>query len=601
MKKKIKSIYILPLIALALVVYVIRTSYAMSDSYDAGMVNAKSGIIKVDLVSGNSISISGIDKEFDDDKHNIVSQINVKNNGNLHAYHNLSINLNSDTIKEEDIRYCIGNNNICNLSGIKLLSDNKYIKYHSLLEVGKEEEYEVYLWLDYDSGVDNGNGSINLTIESTNSKIYAYDSIKNLFKNSFYNTGNINYSKKIGKGFYNELIDDTESIDSNYYFVSSNLKDYYNYQKDIKNRDFNEYYDGILDNNYVWFNCKNGMNSGKNYCELWRVIRTVDLDNNKGIMIIKDSPNNDTIPYYLDNYSIDESNSYKDSNLRKYLNKDYYNNLDNDTRKLIVKYPYKYVNNLENNDFSYVLDYVSVPSMYEFMITNYDMSVDYDKSYYNNPFYSWITGDYHYMEKPNIGAELKAGYNVNYALTRDSYNYYYSYIDKNGISPVNEEIAKNAYLEPNSTLSNSYYDSYYYQPIVVLRSDIIFDTGMGTKDNPYSIKLLKNIDIKKTSLKLNNNSIVGAICSKNCNSKNEIVKIGPDYRYIQNNNEFEYEFSIISNNGKKAILESVDSYYILDNIKEDIIDHSHIKINDIRLDNSKIIIDIDSSELIENY
>ena len=47
------------------------------------------------------------------------------------------------------------------------------------------------------------------------------------------------------------------------------------------------YYSGENVNNYIWFNCQDGYNSGSEYCELWRIL-TVEADGS--VKIIKNDP-----------------------------------------------------------------------------------------------------------------------------------------------------------------------------------------------------------------------------------------------------------------------------------------------------------------------
>lgn len=90
-------------------------------------------------------------------------------------------------------------------------------------------------------------------------------------------------------------------------------------------------YDGNANNNYVYFNCHN------NKCEKWRIMGVFDKKNNNSyntlpsIKLIKNTPI-DKINYNNE----DLNGNYDKSYINTYLNGIYYDNLDNQSKNLII-------------------------------------------------------------------------------------------------------------------------------------------------------------------------------------------------------------------------------------------------------------------------
>lgn len=101
--------------------------------------------------------------------------------------------------------------------------------------------------------------------------VFKYDDLLNITSNILNCKLNFNFKNISGMPLGQlVLANETES--------TNNEDGLYSYQ-DIY------YYSGSNVNNYIWYNCKNGFNSGENNCEIWRIL---DVESDGSVKIIKD-------------------------------------------------------------------------------------------------------------------------------------------------------------------------------------------------------------------------------------------------------------------------------------------------------------------------
>jgi len=113
-------------------------------------------------------------------------------------------------------------------------------------------------------------------IESTESLtfdlVFSYDDSTNITNTILNSKLNFNF-KNISGMELGQLVLTNETVPTN------GEDGLYSYQ-DI------HYYSGELVNNYIWYNCKNGYNSGEDNCEVWRIL---EIRSDGTVRIIKDS------------------------------------------------------------------------------------------------------------------------------------------------------------------------------------------------------------------------------------------------------------------------------------------------------------------------
>ncbi len=191
-------------------------------------------------------------------------------------------------------------------------------------------------------------------------------------------------------------------------------------------------------NNYIWFNCNN------NSCEKWRIIGSFNQekenskDTIKSLKIMRDEPLFE-LSFNLNELDGQFDNSYANS----YLNGFYYDNMSNDTKKLILNARFNIgdVNTLEYN------------KAYE----------EEKKEYY----YTYIG-----LLSPSDYLASSNWMNINQKILLLNKNNDYVNVINNGIS------------------TNDAYEEIAYIPVLYLRSDVSFISGTGTINDPYSLGIV---------------------------------------------------------------------------------------------------------------
>ncbi len=335
----------------------------------------------------------------------IISNTNSKNifviNDNNQIYNN------SIEIRNNDNKFIVYvNNNSNNDINYRLDIDNI---------LGKNIEYTILLNNNYlDENKTNSNYTIN--------------------QNKVLKSKNIDtYEIKLTKGNITSLVFNiyaTNAIDK---YANDVIIKLANNNELIKEND-NYRYKGINPNNYIVFNN-----------ELWRIIGLFKNDNYYNLKIIKDKESDMTS---FNNLEL--NGDFDNSFINTYLNGSYYEKLDDNYRKMIMKYNFN-IGNTSSNNFI-------------------DSLKNEKKKTYNTYIGLINPSDYLYLQNNNW---MK-------------YDNKILLLNKNNefVNIINNEIEKASSIE-----------ELYYIPCLYLRSDVSIIKGVGTILNPYEIKILYPLNI----------------------------------------------------------------------------------------------------------
>ena len=268
------------------------------------------------------------------------------------------------------------------------------------------------------------------------------------------------------------LVDGYNNIDS--YQMIENIQEATDHTKKISEYRFV----GIQANNYIYFNCTSDDYSS---CELWRIIGVFDVEDNYQnhdykIKIMKDDS--------IGKMSFDDNlNDYESSNIKNYLNNDYYNSLSDSAKKMIsISKFYTSGNSLSNYNGELLYNSERGKSTNKSVDFIGNIGLIYPSDY----LYSY------YMVNDNCYSNL--GYCDN---KYDSWMYKISNNQFWTITPL----ANTNYLytiSNNSSIDKSVYsDNLDVYPTVYLNYDTIIYEGNGTKAYPYRIRSMNNSEIQK--------------------------------------------------------------------------------------------------------
>ena len=219
-------------------------------------------------------------------------------------------------------------------------------------------------------------------------------------------------------------------------------------------------YYGKKPNNYIYFNCSDYKNQTSSTCELWRIIGVFD----DKVKIIK----NDSIGNYI--WNDKESSSWSTSNLQIYLNNDYYNVLNETTKKQIT----------EN-----VWNIGKAASLTETVNAYYKQERISGNVWIGKIGLMYLS-DYGYATDFNRCKGIPVGFN-----TGECYNNDWLYLGKNEWTMVSYGTTTTIFI---STSGASSYKSvtdnnYEVRPTLYLAKSVGIKTGTGTQSNPYQIKV----------------------------------------------------------------------------------------------------------------
>ena len=214
-----------------------------------------------------------------------------------------------------------------------------------------------------------------------------------------------------------------------------------NKENNVMLEDNNYRYNKNDSNNYVWFNCKNGVTKGENYCEKWRIIGAFNNKNDKSteeylsLKLVNTKVVNN-IPFNMD----EARGNYNDSYVSSYANGYYYDTLDEDTQKLILKAKWN-IGEVNSNNYTEVVKEEKTKTYYAYIgLAN--------------------ISDYLYLQNE-------------------------SFIGDNTMF-LNKTHGKVNILSKGIKTGDNY-KSYSFVPVIYLRWDISFNSGDGSYSNPYEL------------------------------------------------------------------------------------------------------------------
>lgn len=252
----------------------------------------------------------------------------------------------SNTIPLTDMRYGLYLNG--DLKKVDYIEkDNSTIIYEGMLLANEELTVSIKFWLDYYSTVQSGIFDASIAFSTRSSQRILSDEIAN---SNDENIVAVNYDGSL----YNEFGD---------------ILGYY--------------YTGKNPNNYVWFNCDEGFETGKDHCELWRIVSSANIKASeysleyRRVKLVKDIPLTRKFSF--------NNNNYFGSDVYVYLNSDYYNSLSNTAKKMVLKSVWDYGTiNLDSKlSDLYGLTYNSISNRVG-LLSAKDYLHTVDKRFYNN-------------------------------------------------------------------------------------------------------------------------------------------------------------------------------------------------------------------------
>ena len=364
--------------------------------------------------SSYGFKVANFDVSFNDDTNITVSSIPMSDNDGIKLSKEYTFNIDNNSDYDINYRLDIIETNATNIgevihyvysvndseySDIYTLKDYFTIKQNKVLRTNTTDVYKVKMWLsdEADESYMNKSFSAKITLTATQNEYkYATSVIEKLSTINQDNVININ-----GDYRYNKLNSP----------------------------------------NYVWFNCQEGYTKGDNYCEKWRII---------GSFMNKSENNKDEYPslkiigtnvYEKISYNVGNTNNYDNSYINSYANGYFYDSLNNDTQKLILKARWN-IGEVKSN--------------------NYEEALEEEKT---KTYYA-------YVGLPNISDYLY--------LNSESFfmNDNMFFINKtNGNVNVLNKVIINA--------DNLY--NYGFVPCLYLRADVSIMSGDGSIDNPYEL------------------------------------------------------------------------------------------------------------------
>lgn len=356
----------------------------------------KTGIFSLNVSNNNVLELTGTKPMYDDqailEEQELV--FDIENVGDYDARYSIKLDIEETEIEPKYIRYCVDYGHGYFVENTNTLENNSYLIQNRLLKEKEVNNYKVKVWLDIDTTEEYMNKSvkIKLKIDSTQEYAkYAVDVVEEL----------------------HELNQDNIYIDNNTY-----------------------YYNGEVENNYVTFNN-----------ELWRIVGIEENtfeNSNINYQLLKIVKDEKAFKMAFDNLKT----SFVTSNIRDYLNNDYYNKIDEKSKNLILKSRFNVgtssissgiVTNKIDETSSYSYDYVGLLNL-----------TDYQRSLNET---SWIKEDTMFINSKDLeGTEVNV-------------------LKDNELKEIDV---------------NTMYD---VRPVVYLRPDVSIIEGIGTKDNPYTLEI----------------------------------------------------------------------------------------------------------------
>ena len=269
----------------------ITNSLVSDEAYGFNVAN-----FDVSFNDDTKISVTGIPTSDDDGLRNSKEYIfKINNNSDYDINYRLDILENSSDRMDEVIHYAFSVND-SEYSDVLVLKDNSTLKQNKVLVVNATDVYKIKIWLSEDAD------------ESYMNKAFSASIILSATQNE-------------------------------YKYATSVIEKLANNNQDNVVKDGNDYRYNKKDSpNYVWFNCENGFTKGEDYCEKWRIIGSFNNQSEKSIeeyqsLKIVSTSSYDDIAYNND----EEIGNYDESYINTFANGSYYDKLNEDTQKLILK------------------------------------------------------------------------------------------------------------------------------------------------------------------------------------------------------------------------------------------------------------------------
>ena len=355
----------------------------------------------VEFLDNAKISISGIPMDDEEGiKNSKEFSFTVTNNSDYDVNYRLDIIENGNTNMGEVVHYVYSLND-SEYSEIYTLSKNYTVKQNKVLQVNTIDTYKIKMWLSDEADESYMNKSFSGTISlmaTQNEYKYATNVIEKLASNNQ---------------------DGLKNVNGEYRYSTKNSL------------------------NYIWFNCQEGFTKGETYCEKWRIIGAFNnhkensLEEYKVLKIVS-SNIYDKVAFNNEEKNGDYDNSYIES----FANGSYYDKLNDDAKKYILRAKWN-IGNVSGNAYEEVLK-----------------SEKEGKSYYGNIGLLNIS-DYLYLQGE-------------------------SYFNDDNILLLNKKDGKISIINKILDIGKDN-ENYGFLPTVYLRPDISIISGDGSMDNPYEI------------------------------------------------------------------------------------------------------------------
>ena len=359
--------------------------------------------------------VANFDVSFNDDTKIAVSSIpmtdeegmkksleytfHVDNNSDYDINYRLDIIENSAYNMGSVIHYAYSIND-SEYSDIRLLKDYPTVKQNKVLKKNTTDMYKIKIWLSIDAD------------ESFMNKSFAASIMLSATQNEYKYASTV--IEKLANSNKDNII---KTIDGFRYSKNDSA-------------------------NYVWFNCQDGFTKGEDYCEKWRIIGSFINKSEKSTDEFYSLKLISTLPFENIAYNSEENNNYNEAYISSYANGFFYDKLNNNTKKMILKARWNIgeVNNLD-----------------------YEQAILEEKK---NIYYANIG-------LPNVSDYLflqKEWFNDNNMMFLNRTNNQINVLD-NGIKVGNNS------------------DSYAFVPCIYLRGDVSIISGDGNVDNPYELMI----------------------------------------------------------------------------------------------------------------
>ena len=374
-------------------------------------------LITNSLVSNESygFKVANFDVSFNDDTNLTLSSIpmsdeegintskeyifNVDNNSDYEINYRLDIIENGNSNMKDVIHYIYSVND-SEYSEVYTLKDYYTINQNKVLKTNASDVYKIKMWLSDEADESYMNKSFSASIVLT--------ATQNEYK----------YASSVIEKLYTNQQDSITKINDDYRYT----------KKDSSN--------------YVWFNCEDGFTKGDEYCEKWQIIGSFknksenSHDDYYSLKIVS------TKPFVDITYNSDENNNFDDAYINSYANGYYFDNLNTESQKLVLKAKWN-IGDVFSNTFEEVI------------------KEEKKEVYYANVALPNVS-DYLYLQ------------NESFLL--------------NDIMLLNKTNGMVNILNNGITVDKGYHNNNFV-PCLYLRGDVSIASGDGTINNPYELTI----------------------------------------------------------------------------------------------------------------